>query len=245
MRGDNDGHGFNRLVATRLNAMSPLSAESEAIIQGLSHLSHHSVGAELVRDREPPLPRFLVQGWAARLRWLPDGRRQIITFILPGDAIGICERPHPLALSPVVALTDGRTLNGRAVAAALASATPSDLSDAFHISTAFDAAGLIDQVVRLGRQTAYERLAHLLLEFGHRLALAGLASTSDYPCPLTQEMLADATGLSVVHVNRTLQQMRRDELLEFRQGHVRLLQIDLLQAISDWRSPRPLEWARH
>lgn len=235
----------NQLVVTRLKAMSRLGPESEAVIMALSHQSRHEAGAELVRDREPLLPRFLVEGWAARVRWLPDGRRQIITFILPGDGIGICERPAPLALSPVVALTAGQTLDGREVAAVLwSSESHTDLSHAFHMSASFDEAALIDQVVRLGRQTAYERLAHLLLELGYRLALAGLAPKDDFPCPLTQEMLADATGLSVVHVNRTLQQMRREDLLEFRSGRVRLLQFDLLEAIADWRSPQPSAWVR-
>lgn len=243
MRTGDSGHGFNRLVATRLNALSRLGAGSEALIMGLTHISRHAAGMELVREREPPVPRFIVEGWAARVRWLPDGRRQIITFILPGDGIGLCTRSQPLGLCPVVALTDGLTLDGRAVASALGAAGgPSDLADAFHVSASLDDAAMMDQVVRLGRQTAYERLAHLLLEFGDRLARAGLASITDFPCPLTQEMLADATGLSVVHVNRTLQQMRRDELLGFRQGRVRLLQFDLLQTIADWHPPQPADW---
>lgn len=243
MNAHGNDSAFNQLVVTRLNAMSRLGAEGEALVMGLSHLTPHVAGAELVRDRDPLLPRFLVEGWAARVRWLPDGRRQIISFILPGDGMGLCERAQPLALSPVLALTDGRTLDGRAVVAALGEeASNSDLSNAFHVSSSFDEAALMDQVVRLGRQTAYERLAHLLLELRYRLALANLASSTDFPCPLTQEMLADATGLSVVHVNRTLQQMRRDALLEFRQGRVRLSQPDLLATIADWRCPQPSAW---
>ena len=77
-----------------------------------------------------------------------------------------------------------------------------------------------DQITRLGRRTAYERFGNLLLELYHRLHVVGLARDGRFALPLTQEMLADALGLSVVHVNRTVQQMRRDGLLELRAGTV-------------------------
>ena len=111
-----------------------------------------------------------------------------------------------------------------------------------------------DHIVRLGRQTAYERMVHLMLEFHHRLQIAGLATNDSFPMPLTQEVMADSLGLSVVHVNRTLQQVRRDGLLEIRSGQVKLLDLKLMQAVADWvpvppsttpdtfRAARPVSW---
>ncbi len=102
-----------------------------------------------------------------------------------------------------------------------------------------DEASLLDHIVRLGRQTAYERMAHLLLELRWRLAEVGLGDERKFPLPLTQEVLADALGLSIVHVNRTLQQLRREGLLEMRAGFVELLKPDVLIATSDFRLPQP------
>ncbi len=240
-----DAMRLNGLVLDRLQAVSRLGPEAEALVLGMSQIQVHPAGTELVRDNAVLTPRFLVEGWAARVRWLPDGRRQIISFIIPGDGVGICARPQPLALAPVLALTEVITLDARTVAIALVGAKPPPgLAEAFHISASFEEAGLIDQVVRLGRQSAYERLAHLLLELRYRLSIVGLASRTAFSCPLTQEMLADATGLSIVHVNRTLQQMRRDDLLEFRSGEVELLKPALLESIADWRPAQPSAWTR-
>ena len=94
-----------------------------------------------------------------------------------------------------------------------------------------------DHVVRLGRQTAYERVVHLMLEFRSRLAVVGQVVDDGFAVPVTQEVLADALGLSVVHINRTLQQIRRDRLFELRGGQLKLRQIELMQAMVDWAQP--------
>jgi hypothetical protein len=91
----------------------------------------------------------------------------------------------------------------------------------------------------LGRQTAYERVAHFLLEVQRRLEIAGLGDGQRFPLPLTQEIMGDALGLSIVHVNRTLQQLRRERLIELRSGVTILLQRDLLASIANFQ-PAPL-----
>jgi CRP-like cAMP-binding protein len=96
---------------------------------------------------------------------------------------------------------------------------------------------LLNHLVRLGRQTAYERVAHLLLELSQRSAAVGLADGASSPLPLTQEILADALGLSIVHINRTLQQLRRDGLLDVRGSSLRLLDARQLMTISDYQPP--------
>ncbi len=93
---------------------------------------------------------------------------------------------------------------------------------------------LLDHVVRLGRQTAYERVAHLLLELYERARLLGDADGGRFSLPLTQEVLADALGLSVVHVNRVLQQLRRDGYVELRTGQARLLNLSALTRLCDF-----------
>ncbi len=95
---------------------------------------------------------------------------------------------------------------------------------------------LAEQIVRLGRRNAYERIAHILLELHKRLQAVGLASESSYPTPITQEMLADALGLSIVHVNRTLGRLRRERLVSIDDGRVVLRDVAALAAIADFEA---------
>lgn len=235
-----------RLVARRLSALAPLDPGAVELIAGLSEVQRLGAGVEIVHDQDPLRPRFLVSGWAARVRWLADGRRQIVGFLTPGDGLGLCERPQPLAVCPVVAISPVELVEASALAH-LAFGKPGarqeSLSIALHISAALEEAALMDQIVRLGRQTALERIAHLFLELRFRLNLVGLVDKESFSLPLTQEQLADATGLSAVHVNRTLQQLRREGLLELASGRLRLLEPDLLQVIADYRTPQVTRWA--
>ncbi|MCR5880865.1 Crp/Fnr family transcriptional regulator [Phenylobacterium sp. J367] len=109
------------------------------------------------------------------------------------------------------------------------------LARAFRKAQALEQALLLDHVVRLGRQTAYERVAHFLLELQHRLHLSALGDQQRFALPLTQEIMADVLGLSIVHVNRTLQQLRREQLIELRSGVAILLQRDTLVGIAGFK----------
>ncbi len=93
---------------------------------------------------------------------------------------------------------------------------------------------LVNQVVRLGRQTAYERVAHFLLELRERLAAVDRVQENRFSFPITQEVLADALGLSVVHMNRTMQQLRRDGLVEQRATAITLRDVPALASIADY-----------
>ena len=87
-----------RTVLRKLHALSPMSPQDMALIEQLAGLTPHRPGAELVVEgKGVPTPRLVVNGWAARIRTLPDGRRQILGFVLPGDGIGLCHRGRPLA----------------------------------------------------------------------------------------------------------------------------------------------------
>ncbi len=97
-----------------------------------------------------------------------------------------------------------------------------------------------DQIVRLGWQTAGGRFAHLMLELHGRLSRVGLAQDDRFAMPLTQHALADVLGFSVVHVNRTLQQLRRDRLLDVRNGMAVLMQRERLQELAGWTPPAVL-----
>lgn len=225
-------------VLRRFGSLAALSPEETALVERLAATREEQrVGAELLSEGVAVrAPRLIVSGWAVRQRLLPDGRRQIFSFLIPGDGIGLCLRPHPLAMASTVALTRIETVDATAVRTAAAdSATYPGLAQVIEAGSHLDEARLLDNVVRLGRQTAYERVAHLLLELRERLTVAGLADDHRFPLPATQEVLADALGLSVVHINRILQQLRREKLIELNSGRVVLLNSDLLASIADYR----------
>ncbi|MEJ8630752.1 helix-turn-helix domain-containing protein [Sphingomonas sp. I4] len=98
----------------------------------------------------------------------------------------------------------------------------SGLAQAYSVARALDEAYLLGHVVQLGRLNAQERISDFLLEIYERLSLAGLTVGGSFEMPLTQEMLADALGLTPVHVNRMIQQARRDGELMWKSGRVLL-----------------------
>ena len=222
----------------RLASFGALTPGTTAAILRLDEAHGHAAGAELVADRDTaPRFRFVVSGWAGQVRWLPDGRRQITRLILPGDPIGQARSPFPLPNMAVAALTPLVTVDAASLTEAIRMQRPEagELSDRLAAVAELENLRLIDQVVRLGRHTAYERLIGLLLEIRDRLRVVKLAREDHLPLPLTQEMLADMTGLSIVHLNRVLQQLRRENLIEMRNGAVTLLNPSQLVELADYQ----------
>jgi CRP-like cAMP-binding protein len=234
------------LAVRRFTMLCPLEDHELDLVRGLARtLDLFPEGRELAREGSAiGAPRMIVSGWASRYKMLPDGRRQILSFLAPGDCIGLCLRAHPLGLANTIALSAVQTLALDPIldAARHDERRYPNLRRAICVGQAIDEVYLIEQVVRVGRRTAYERMCHLLLELHHRLALVGLAQDWRFPMPLTQEILADVTSLSIVHVNRTLTQLRRERLVEIKQGYVTLLEPALLVGIADFSPPEPSEW---
>jgi CRP-like cAMP-binding protein len=218
---------------------SPLAPHEEALLRSAAgEADVHPPGADLVREGEPlNRPRLLLDGWAARQRCLSDGRRQIFGFVLPGDVFGISPRRHALAPSGIVCLTGAVVAGVPLLAEAMREESQRPLSQFVWGAISSQEICALDQIVRLGRQTAYERMLHLLLEFYSRLKQVGLVSGTAFSMPLTQEVVADALGLSVVHTNRTLQQLRRERLIETRGSVINLPDLPLLCEIADFRPP--------
>jgi CRP-like cAMP-binding protein len=159
---------------------------------------------------------------------------------LPGDIYGLCLRPQAIALTTSLALTPVVIADATRLGEAVTTEADNHpgLTQACYATASLDEAYLLNQLMRVGRQTAYERTAHFILEIHERLTLVGLAGETTVAIPLTQEIMADALGLSVVHLNRTLQQLRRNQLIEFKSGLVRLLQPDRLAEIAHFRTPK-------
>jgi CRP-like cAMP-binding protein len=223
-----------------LTAFAALSDQEMSIIRQTSvAASDVAAGVELyVEGQVLSKPAALLSGWACRLRVLADGRRQIFDFLLPGDLFGHCTALNTVASTSAVTLTPARIASvGCLLEMAVDPRRFPGLARAWTAAQARQDAFLLNHVVRLGRQTAYERVAHLLVELSHRLDEIGFETGTFVPMPLTQEMMADALGLSVVHVNRTLKQLRRERLIEMRAASIRVIKPDTLAAIADFRWP--------
>ena len=176
----------------------------------------------------------LISGISIRYRILHDGRRQILNISLPGDLIGFPSSFFEKALYSVTALTD-------CVVSPVPFGTLFGLFDrhprlaaAIFWSFACEAAMYAEHLIDVGRRSALERVAHFLLELLTRLKIIGLADERSFWLPLTQELIADALGLSVPHVNRTLRQLRDDGLVRI-EGHIVIVEdVEALSALADF-----------
>src|SRR5262249_24122808 len=147
--------------------------EEERLKSELTDMESRPAGTELVAEgRKLEAPSLLLEGWAVRQRVLSDGRRQIFGFVLPGDAVGLCGAAEVCAISATVAITDVTFAPLPLLGAAVREKNPGRLGEWGRQMLAMEERGLYDQVVRLGRQSAYERLVHQLLDFYYRLSHA-------------------------------------------------------------------------
>ena len=174
----------------------------------------------------------IVSGWACELRILPDGRRQIFGYLLPGDTVDT-QATCDLGARGVVALTHVQVV----VAPDPASEDPAT-TEARTRAIWRREERLYDHMVRMGRLTARERILHLLLELCERLEAVGLVRADSFKVPLTQELFADTLGLSVVHINRTLKALRKEGCITLKSGAVTLHNRSRLAEACCYQPPR-------
>jgi CRP-like cAMP-binding protein len=226
------------LLLRRLQSVAVLNPNETALILSLNQRPRrHPVRSQISADGfDSSGPRLIVSGWACRPRILPDGRCQILSTLLPGDLAGDTGDGRPLAQAAVIALTDMATVGARSVFDTIARdpGLYRNLGRGLQALGRMEEAQLLDHVVRLGRQSAIQRVAHQLLEFYHRCRAVGLVDGGRFPMPLTQETLADMLGLSLVHVNRTITQLKRQNMIEVRSGIAHISDVAQLALIADY-----------
>jgi CRP-like cAMP-binding protein len=183
--------------------------------------------------------RVLLSGWAFRSRVFEDGRRQISRLFLPGDFIGLHSGILGVPEQTVAALTNVQLarFNVHHFVERLQESTGLWLAVLW--SDSRDRLISEERIASIGRRSAYQRLAHIFLEMYMRLEFIGAASDDAFISPMTQDHLADLLGLTSIHVNRTLRQLRRDGLIAMQGRTVRLLSRGRLAAIADF-DPRYL-----
>ena len=161
---------------------------------------------------------LILDGWACRYKMLPDGARQIMSFHIPGDipdlqSLHLKTMDHSLGtLTPTkAALIQHRDMNHLI-------RRYEGISVALWRDTLIDAAIFREWMVGIGRRTAHERIAHVLCEMATKLRMVELNDGHSYPWPVTQQEVADALGLTDVHVNRVLRDLRESGLITLTRG---------------------------
>ena len=176
----------------------------------------------------------LIDGVSIRCRILHDGRRQILNVSLPGDFIGFPGAFSERALYSITALNDCVVAPVPFSRLLSLFDTQPRLVAAVFWSFAWEAAMYAEHLIDVGRRSALERVAHFLLELLTRLQVIGFADECSFRMPLTQELIADALGLSVPHINRTLLQLRDDELVSIEEHIVFIKDVKALSALADF-----------
>lgn len=222
-------------LVRKLNRFLPLGQDELAAVAGLEARARRvPAGTELVQEREASQRAFILQrGWACAYKLLPDGGRQVIDFRLPGDFMGLRSVLLRTSDHSFAAVTDivVAEVSGRRMIASFHELPR--LGAAILWAASRDEAMVVEHLVGIGRRSALVRTAHLLIELGLRLQLVGLSDESGFDCPLNQYLLADALGLTAIHVNRVLRQLRERKLLTFRDGRVVFHDLPRLRQLAD------------
>lgn len=227
-----DAAGVSPLVA-KLQTVAELSSGD---LEALAHLSSDAreMGARrnIIREGDrPDHVHLIVDGWAARYKLLPDGSRQITAFLIPGD---FCD----LHIAVLGEMDHSIATLTRATVAFIHHRTIQELTDRPGLTRAFWWATLVDEavlrawIVNAGRRDAHGAIGHLICELYVRMKNVGLVTGHRFELPLTQEEIADALGLTPVHVNRVLQRMRAEELISLKRGSLTILDYPRLEESS-------------
>ena len=212
------------VLARKLNAFLPLTSNE---LNCLAEIQSPPVtvkrGKHLVREGQTGHKAFVLhEGWACSYKDLPNGSRQIISFPLAGDCVGLRSVLLRTADHSFSALTNSvfSAVDGAHIMRCVTEFPP--LGAALLWAASRDEAMVVEHLVSIGRRSAIERTAHFFMELAERLHIIGLGTAEEFKCPLSQTVLGDALGLSAIHVNRVLRQLREQDLLTLQKGTVRI-----------------------
>ena len=221
-------------MALKLDAFTRLSPDDRA---ALDRLSKHVVSVDPRRDlisegANPKYVHLILDGWGARYKSLPDGRRQIVGLFVPGE---FCDlnvyilRKMDHSIGAITRLRVAR-INPDEMDA-LTSQYPR-ITQALLWHELVSVATQREWLLNIGQRTAYQRLAHLFLELYFRLRTVNLARDGRCDFPLTQADLAETSGLTSVHVNRMLQELRSEGLIELERKQLQILDLPRMMNVA-------------
>jgi CRP-like cAMP-binding protein len=224
----------------------PISENELAVINDIKR-DHLTVpaGTQIIRARQDsPELYTLYSGWAFRFKTLPDGRRQILNFLLPGDLLGLQAAMFDAAQHGIEALTDVELcLLPRHKVWHLFGQMPDLAFDVAWLG-AREESRVDENLLSAGRRSAAERIAALILILYRRADALALVEDRTFRFPLGQKHIADALGLSLVHTNKTLARLRRMGMFTQANGSLTLTNPRILESVAQHfdqeLAPRPL-----
>ena len=223
--------GYNPLIR-KLSVAEALTDRDRTVLTEMCGTPRRmEAGRDIIRAGEPPSDvQLVLDGLACRYKILPEGNRQIVAVMVPGDFCDLHvailgEMDHSIATITACTVVD------------IPAATIRDLTEnqpriarALWWATLVDEAILREWLAGMGQREAPERLVHLFCELLLRLQLVGFADDNSYDLPLTQMDLADLMGMTSVHVNRTLKHLRELELIELKRRRLTIPDVARLKA---------------
>jgi CRP-like cAMP-binding protein len=214
----------NRFV-NKLSGLAELTdGDRLALQKATASPRRYAARTDLIREGDETGPMFVVlEGWVCRYKILPTGTRQIMAFLLPGDACDLhikllAEMDHSI-----------QTITAAVVATVSQSEMRTMMQEHPNIASAMYSAQLVDEgvmrawIVSMGRRSSTERVAHLMCELYLRARNIGLAEGDEFALPLSQIVLADALGMTAVHINRVLKELRLSGAMALKRGSLTIL----------------------
>ena len=214
----------NRFVE-KLSGLAKLDSRDVAALEAATaNPRRYAARQDLIREGDEPGPMFVVlEGWISRYKLLPSGARQIMAFLMPGDACDLHIKLLAEMDHSIQAVTPASVVKvPQAEMQAMMDEHPA-------IARAMYTAQLVDEgimrawIVSMGRRNSIERVAHLACELYLRARNIGLTHDTEFALPLSQNILADALGMTAVHINRVLKELRLTGAMAITRGNLTIL----------------------
>lgn len=223
----------NRFVQ-KLSAFGQLDAKDiDALQRATAAQRHVKARHDLIREGDRPGPVFvMLEGWACRYKILPSGTRQVLAYMMPGDSCDLhvallAEMDH--SIQTITAATFA-TID-RAEMDAMLDQHPK-IARAFYVAQLIDEGTMRAWITSMGRRASIERVAHLMCELYIRARNIGLTTELSFALPLSQLLLADSLGMTPVHLNRVLKELRGSNAMTLKRGSIVLSDLPQLVRIA-------------
>jgi CRP-like cAMP-binding protein len=225
----------NALI-TRLRTTSALDDTDVQAVRFLPVVvKHYQPGQAIVRDGDRPAECCLIsKGFCVRSKTTSNGRRQILSIHIPGEIPDLQSLHLHVLDHDLIALTECTLGFISHVSLREITRRWPNLAEIFWRDTLIDAAMFRDWIVNVGQRPAPSRLAHIIVELRERLKVIGQVQGARFEMPLTQEQIGEAMGITPVHANRIVKQLRDDNVLEFHRGSVRVIDEQKLLELADF-----------